>query len=152
MLRTHRKFNIVLAAVGALVVGRIVAVAGDVGGPRFIDVTADQDNRFKVPKQKDPVITMKVNEVEVLGITYDKGGEWDERGGVVHTFTINALKDKGCNFRLKGGATQKFPVVAPAEPGTYVVECTVKCGKGHDDMKMKLRSEEHTSELQSRQY
>jgi heme/copper-type cytochrome/quinol oxidase subunit 2 len=28
--------------------------------------------------------------------------------------------------------------VAPAEPGTYAVECTLKCGKGHDDMKMKL--------------
>ena len=138
MLRKHRTMNMVFAALGALVVGRVVAVAGDVGGPRFIDVTADQDNRFKVPKQKDPVITMKVNEVAVLRITSHKGGEWDEKDGVAHTFTINALKDKGWNFRLKEGAAQKFPVVAPAEPGTYVVECTVKCGKGHDDMKMKL--------------
>ena len=73
----------------------------------------------------------------VLRITSRKGGEWDEKDGAVHTFTITALKDKGWNFRLKDGI-QKFPVVAPAEPGTYVVECTVKCGKGHDDMKMKL--------------
>ena len=121
----------------ALVAGRMVAVAGDAGGPRIIDVTADQDNRFKVPKQKDPVITMKVNEVAVLRITSRKGGEWDMKDGAIHTFTINALKDRGWNFRLKEG-TQKFPVVAPAEPGEYVVECTVKCGKGHDDMKMKL--------------
>ena len=135
MLRTHRTINIVLAALGALAAGRMVA--GDVGGPRFIDVTADQDNRFKVPKQKEPVITMKVNEVAVLRITSRKGGEWDDKDGVVHTFTINALKDKGWNFRLKEG-TQKIPVVAPAEPGTYAVECTLKCGKGHDDMKMKL--------------
>ena len=106
-------------------------------GPRVIDVTADQDNRFKVPKQKDPVNTMKVNEVAVLRITSRKGGEWDEKDGAVHTFTINALKDKGWNFRLKEG-TQKFPVVAPPEPGEYLVECTVKCGKGHDDMRMKL--------------
>ena len=137
MLRTHRTINIVFAALGALVAGRLVAAAADVGGPRFIDVTADQDNRFKVPKQKEPVITMKVNEVAVLRITSRKGGEWDEKDGAVHTFTITALKDKGWNFRLKDGI-QKFPVVAPAEPGTYVVECTVKCGKGHYDMKMKL--------------
>src|SRR5450759_5610060 len=111
MLRKHRTMNMVFAALGALVVGRIVAVAGDAAGPRFIDVTADQDNRFKVPKQKDPVITMKVNEVAVLRITSHKGGEWDEKDGVAHTFTITALKDKGWNFRLKEGAPQKIPVV-----------------------------------------
>jgi heme/copper-type cytochrome/quinol oxidase subunit 2 len=138
MLKTQRTINVALAVLGTLVVGGIVAVAGDTaGGPRIIDLTADQDNRFKVPKQKEPVITMKVNEVAVLRITSRKGGEWDDKDGTIHTFTINALKDKGWNFRLKEG-TQKVPVVAPAEPGTYAVECTVKCGKGHDDMKMKL--------------
>ncbi len=137
MKNAHRTIQLVLAAGCALVAGRIVATAGDVGGPRIIDITADQDNRFKVPRQKEPVITMKVNEVAVLRIMSRKGGEWDEKDGAVHTFTINALKDKGWNFRLKEG-TQKFPVVAPAEPGEYLVECTVKCGKGHDDMRMKL--------------
>lgn len=132
----HRTINIVFATACVAAAGMTVVRAGNTG-PRFIDVTADGDNRFKVPKQKEPVITMKVNEVAVLRVTSRKGGEWDEKDGVVHTFTINALKDKGWNFRLKEG-TQKFPVVAPAEPGTYVVECTVKCGKGHDDMKMKL--------------
>src|ERR1035438_7626442 len=81
MLKTHRTINMVLAALGALVVGRIVAMAGDAGGPRIIDLTADQDNRFKVPKQKEPVITMKVNEVAVLRITSRKGGEWDDKDG-----------------------------------------------------------------------
>jgi heme/copper-type cytochrome/quinol oxidase subunit 2 len=90
-----------------------------------------------VAKQKDPVITMKVNEVAVLRITARRGGEWDMKDNTIHTFTINALKDKGWDFRLKEG-TQKFPVVAPPEAGEYVVECTVKCGKGHDDMRMKL--------------
>src|ERR1035438_6856307 len=136
MPKTRRTISVVFAAMFVLVAGRMVAVAGDVG-PRVIDVTADQDNRFKVPKQKEPVITMKINEVAVLRITARKGGEWDMKDMSIHTFTINALKDKGWNFRLKEG-TQKFPVVAPAEPGTYAVECTVKCGKGHDDMKMKL--------------
>jgi plastocyanin len=124
---------------GSCLVGiiRTTAAAGEMGTPQMIDITADSDNRFKVPKQKEPVITMKVNEVAVLRITSRKGGEWDEKDGSVHTFTINALKDRDWNFRLKEGA-HKFPVVAPSEPGTYVVECTVKCGKGHDDMKMKL--------------
>ncbi len=106
-------------------------------GPRTIDVIADSDNRFKVPKQKEPVITMKVNEVAILRITARKGDEWDDKDGAVHSFTINALKDRGWNFRLKEG-TQKFSVVAPAQPGEYLIECTVKCGKGHDDMHMKL--------------
>jgi heme/copper-type cytochrome/quinol oxidase subunit 2 len=132
----RRTIQIVFAAGCIVSAGMMIARAAD-PGPRMIDITADSDNRFKVPKQKEPVITMKVNEVAVLRITARKGGEWDEKDGSIHTFTINALKDRGWNFRLKEG-TQKFPVVAPSEPGEYAVECTVKCGKGHDDMKMKL--------------
>src|SRR6516164_5293292 len=119
MKNTRRTIQLVLATTFALAAGRTV-LAGD-AGPRIIEITADQDNRFKVPKQKEPVITMKVNEVAVLRITSRKGGEWDEKDGTIHTFTINSLKDKGWNFRLKEG-TQKFPVVAPSEAGTYVVE------------------------------
>jgi heme/copper-type cytochrome/quinol oxidase subunit 2 len=32
----------------------------------------------------------------------------------------------------------EFVLVAPSKPGTYKIECTVKCGKGHDDMGMKM--------------
>ncbi|MBI2677966.1 MAG: hypothetical protein HYX28_04220 [Candidatus Koribacter versatilis] len=71
-----------------------------------------------------------------LQITARKGSE-SEKDGTVHSFTINALKDQGWDLRLKEG-TQEFTVVAPTTPGEYVVECTVKCGEGHDDMKMKL--------------
>ena len=134
-MRKHMN-TLVIAAACIAAAGTMIAHAG-AAGPRIIDITADSDNRFKVAHQKEPVITMKVNEVAVLRITARKGGEWDEKDGTVHTFTINALKDKGWNFRLKEGAN-KFPVVAPSEPGEYQVECTVKCGKGHDDMKMKL--------------
>jgi heme/copper-type cytochrome/quinol oxidase subunit 2 len=129
---TYRTNQLLL---GALLVGS--AIASTVGTPRTIDITADSDNRFKVAKQKNPVITMKVNEVVVLHITAHKGSEWDEKDSGIHTFTINALKDRGWDLRLKEGAN-KFTVVAPNQPGEYSVECTVKCGKGHDDMKMKL--------------
>lgn len=106
------------------------------GTPRLITVIADKDNLFKIPGQKLPVITLKVNEVVHLRITANKSTEWD-KDGTVHTFTINALKDQGWDLRLKEG-TQDFTLVAPAEAGSYVVECTVKCGQGHDDMKMRL--------------
>lgn len=107
------------------------------GAPRLITVIADKDNLFKVPGQKMPVITMKANEVVQLRIIAHKSTEWD-KDGTIHTFTINALKDQGWDLRLKKEGPQDFTMVAPAEPGEYVVECTVKCGAGHDDMKMKL--------------
>jgi plastocyanin len=135
MRSTSRTIQLVLGAAGALLIGG--AVAATINTPRIIDVTADSDNRFKVANQKEPVITMKVNEVALLCVNARKGGEWDEKDGAVHTFTINALKDRGWDLRLKEGAN-KFTVAAPSEPGEYTVECTVKCGKGHDDMKMKL--------------
>ncbi len=107
------------------------------GAPKLVTVIADKDNLFKIPGQKLPVITLKVNEVVHLRITANKSTEWDQKDGAVHTFTINALKDQGWDLRLKEG-TQDFTLVAPAEPGSYVVECTVKCGQGHDDMKRRL--------------
>jgi heme/copper-type cytochrome/quinol oxidase subunit 2 len=102
---------------------------------RLITVIADKDNLFKVPGQKIPVINLKANEVVHLRIIAHKSTEW-AKDGTVHSFTINALKDQGWDLRLKEG-TQDFTLVAPP-PGDYVVECTVKCGEGHDDMKMRL--------------
>lgn len=136
MLKTRRMLRRVFFTLCVVVTGLMTIMAGSLP-PRIIDVVADKDNRFKIAKQKDPVITMKVNEVIVLRITARRGAEWDDKDGTIHTFTITALKNKGWDFRLKDGV-QQFPVVAPSEPGEYQVECTVKCGKGHDDMKMKL--------------
>ena len=105
-------------------------------GPHVIEVVADKDNTFKVPGQKKALITVKANEVILLRITSKKGTEWD-KNGAVHSFTIKGLKDQGWDLRLKQG-TQDFTLVAPGEPGEYVVECTVKCGEGHEDMRMKM--------------
>ena len=90
-----------------------LALAG--GPPRLIVIIADKDNLFKLPGMKFPVVTLKANEVIHLRIIANKSTEWDKSDNTIHTFTINA-----------------------AQPGTYVVECTVKCGAGHDDMKMRL--------------
>ena len=133
MLRACRSATAILPLLGVLLLGLAASLGSS---PRIVDIVADRDNRFKIPRQKDAVITLKANEVVVLRITARKATEWDKDGSV-HTFTINALKSQGWDLRLKEG-TQQYPLVAPAEPGEYVVECTVKCGKGHDDMRMKV--------------
>ena len=103
---------------------------------RLIQVTAAKDNLYKVPGMKKPVITVKANEVLHLHVIAHRGSEW-AKDGAVHSLTINALKDQGWDLRLKEGAND-FTVVAPSQPGEYLIECTVKCGDGHDDMKMKM--------------
>ncbi len=128
----------VLSLLGILILGALFVLPRNTfgEGPRVIQVIADKDNHFKVPGQKQPVITVKGGEVVRLKITAQKGTEWD-KDGAVHSFTIKELKDQGWDLRLKEG-TQEFTLVAPKEPGEYTVECTVKCGEGHDDMRMKL--------------
>ena len=105
-------------------------------GARVIEVIADKDNTFKVPSQKKPVITVKPGEQIILRITSHFGGE-QARDGSQHSFVVKKLRDQGWDIRLKEG-TQDFPLVAPKERGDYLIECTVKCGRGHDDMNMKL--------------
>ncbi len=116
----------------ALLVGSLVWAQA----PKTYEVLADGDNVFKVPGQKKPVITVKAGQVVKLKIIGKKGTEM-AKDGSVHSFTINALKDQGWDLPVKEGANE-YTVVAPAEPGEYVVECAVKCGNGHEDMKMKL--------------
>ena len=106
--------------------------------PRVITVLADHDNKFKVPGQKEPTITVKAKEVIKFKITAHKGTEMDDkRPGCVHTFSVKELKDQGWDVCLKEGMNE-FVLVAPSKPGEYKAECLAKCGKGHDDMAMKV--------------
>ena len=107
-----------------------------VDSPRVIEVIADKDNTFKVSGEKKPIITVKPGEKLILRITSHFGGE-KSRDGSVHSFVVKKLREQGWDIRLKEG-TQEYPLVAPQETGEYLVECTVKCGRGHDDMNMKL--------------
>jgi heme/copper-type cytochrome/quinol oxidase subunit 2 len=104
--------------------------------PRVIEVIADKDNTFKVAGEKKPVITVKPGEKIVVKITSHFGGE-QAHDGSVHSFVVKKLREQGWDIRLKEG-TQECPLVAPQQTGEYLIECTVKCGRGHDDMKMKL--------------
>ena len=132
MANNHGGRLLSLAALLVVACGALTASAG----PRIVQVIADDDNHFKMPGMKKPVITVKAGEVVTLRIVSRKGTDW-EKDGTVHSFTINALKDQGWDLRLKEG-THDYTLAAPSEPGEYVVECTVRCGKNHDDMKMKL--------------
>jgi heme/copper-type cytochrome/quinol oxidase subunit 2 len=106
--------------------------------PRVIQLTADRDNKFKIPGQKAPAITVKANEVIKFRVTGHKGTETDpQRPGCIHTFTVTELKDQGWDVCLKEGMNE-FVLVAPGKPGTFNIECMSKCGTGHDDMSMKM--------------
>ena len=103
--------------------------------PKVWEVLADKDNTFKVIGQKKAVITVKAGQVVKIRVIGKKGPEFDKNGNV-HSFTINDLKDQGWDVPLKEGVNE-VTLVAPAA-GEYEIICAVKCGQGHDDMKMKL--------------
>lgn len=114
----------------------LIAAAPSAGPtPKVWEVIADKDATFKVVGQKKAVITVKAGEVLKIRVIGKKGPEFD-KDGAVHSFTINDLKDQGWDARVKEGVNE-LTLVAPA-PGEYEIICAVKCGQGHDDMKMKL--------------
>jgi len=104
--------------------------------PRVIEVVATSDNTFRVLHEKSPVIRAHPGEALRLRITSQRGSEV-ARDGATHSLVIRALRDQGWDLRLYDG-TKDYDVKAPDTPAEYLVECTVKCGRGHDDMRMKL--------------
>src|SRR5215475_15446126 len=104
--------------------------------PRVVEIVAASDNTFRVLHEKSPVIRAKAGELLRLRITSQRGGE-QARDGAIHRLVIRALRDQGWDLRLYDG-TRDYDIKAPEAPAEYLVECTVKCGRGHDDMRMKL--------------
>ena len=128
-------FRVSLLLLFAMIVPSLYTLAQE---PRVIQLTADKDNKFKVPGQKQPVITVKAKEVIKFRVTAHKATETDPKyPGCAHSFTIKGLKDQGWDVCLKEGMNE-FVLVAPSKPGEYNIECMSKCGKGHDDMNMKM--------------
>ena len=108
--------------------------------PQLIEVLADHDSRYKIAGQKDPVITVHAGEPITLRITAVKAKDHN-RNGAVHGFALLRAKDRsrvpGWDLELKPG-THEFAMTAPAEPGEYVVVCTVICSSEHEGMHMKF--------------
>jgi heme/copper-type cytochrome/quinol oxidase subunit 2 len=99
-----------------------------------VAMTADKDNRFRLA-DGGSVLYLKAGEKVHFKVTSTFAGE-QARDGSVHSLVIKKLRDQGWDIRLKPGA-QEFDLVAPP-PGEYLIECTVKCGPGHDDMNLKV--------------
>ena len=107
---------------------------------RVIEILADHDSRYKMEGQKQPVITAKAGEQIILRISAKKAKNLN-RDGSIHGFSLLRAKDRkpvpDWDFLLKPGI-QEFAVLAPSEPGEYIVVCTVICSQDHEGMTMKF--------------
>ena len=107
---------------------------------RVIEVLADSDSRYKIAGERMPEITVKAGEQVLLRVTARRAKSWN-RDGSIHGFTLLRAKDRtkveGWDLLFKPG-TQEFQLTAPAEPGEYVVVCTVICSEDHEGMHMKF--------------
>jgi heme/copper-type cytochrome/quinol oxidase subunit 2 len=99
-------------------------------------VLADHDSRYKIAGMKRPEIIAKASEPLTLRVTAKKAKNRN-REGFIHGFTLLRAKDRkpvpGWDFQLMPG-TQDLSVVAPGEPGEYLVICTVVCSEDHEGM------------------
>ncbi len=84
--------------------------------------------------QKGPLV-LKAGERVTFKVTSSSMGP-KANDGAVHSFVVRKLRAQGWDIRLKEGV-QEFTLTAPP-PGEYMIECTVFCGDGHDDMKLKM--------------
>jgi heme/copper-type cytochrome/quinol oxidase subunit 2 len=125
-----------LAVLGVLLAGSLVAA----DPARVIEITADRDSRYKIAGQRTPEITVKAGEPVLLRVTANRAKTWN-RDGSIHGFTLLRAKDRtkvdGWDLLFKPGK-QEFLLTAPAEPGEYVVVCTVICSEDHEGMHMKF--------------
>jgi heme/copper-type cytochrome/quinol oxidase subunit 2 len=129
-----RRNVLALVSTGVLWLSGTVGMAGD-GAGRVIEIIADKDNKFKLAGGKQGPVELKVGETVTFKVTSLFGGE-KARDGAVHSFVVRKLRDKGWSVRLKEGV-QEITLAAPP-PGKYLIECTVECGPGHDDMKIQM--------------
>jgi hypothetical protein len=132
---------VVIAAASALLTG-LPRVRSQVGAEptHIIEVLADSDSRYKIAGERTPEITVKAGERLLLRVTARRGKSWN-RDGSIHGFTLLRAKDRtkveGWDLLFKPGK-QEFQLTAPAEPGEYIVVCTVICSEDHEGMHMKF--------------
>jgi heme/copper-type cytochrome/quinol oxidase subunit 2 len=138
-MTNHLRIQRIFAGIAVLSI--VLACESPVHGQaRVIELTADRDSRYKIAGMRAPEITVKAGEHIVLRVTARKGKSWN-RDGSVHGFSLLRAKDRtkveGWDLLFKPG-TQEFQMTAPAEPGEYVVVCTVICSEEHEGMHMKF--------------
>jgi hypothetical protein len=142
---------LVIAVASALPVGLPRLSAQDHAAPEHvaqehapqthvIELLADSDSRYKIAGERTPEITVRAGEQLLLRVTARRGKSWN-RDGSIHGFSLLRAKDRtrveGWDLLFKPGK-QEFQLTAPAEPGEYVVVCTVICSEDHEGMHMKF--------------
>jgi len=137
MRRHYRKILVTAIEAAALCLGGSLRLAWADGSARTVELIADKDNRFKLPGGQQGPLTLKSGEAVKFKVTSLFGGE-KAKDGAVHSFVVRKLRDHDPSWsvRLKEGV-QEFMVTAP-KPGNYLIECTVECGPGHDNMNLKM--------------
>jgi hypothetical protein len=132
---------VAIVAAGALLTS-LPCVRSQAGAEQIhiIEVLADSDSRYKIAGERTPEITVKAGERLLLRVTARRGKSWN-RDGSIHGFTLLRAKDRtkveGWDLLFRPGK-QEFQLIAPAEPGEYIVVCTVICSEDHEGMHMKL--------------
>jgi heme/copper-type cytochrome/quinol oxidase subunit 2 len=132
---------VVIVAVSTLLTG-LPRLGSQVGAAQMhvIELLADSDSRYKIAGERTPEITVKAGEQVLLRVTARRGKSWN-RDGSIHGFSLLRAKDRtkveGWDLLFKPGS-QEFQLTAPAEPGEYVVVCTVICSEDHEGMHMKF--------------
>jgi heme/copper-type cytochrome/quinol oxidase subunit 2 len=132
---------VMIVAATALLTGlpRVRSQAG-AEPTHVIEVLADSDSRYKIAGERTPEITVKAGEHLLLRVTARRGKSWN-RDGSIHGFSLLRAKDRskveGWDLLFKPGK-QEFELTAPAEPGEYIVVCTVICSEDHEGMHMKF--------------
>jgi len=113
---------------------------GTAAQPHIIEVLADSDSRYRIEGQPIPEITVKAGEQVLLRVTARRGKTWN-RDGSIHGLSLLRAKDRTrveeWDLLFKPGK-QEFQLTAPAEPGEYIVVCTVICSEDHEGMHMKF--------------
>jgi hypothetical protein len=127
----------------ALLLLATALLAQQAPAPRVIEITATKDSRYLIDGKENPHLTFKAGEPLELRVTAFRAKTWG-RDGSVHGLAMLRAKDRrrvpGWNFFLSEGR-QVLHVNAPAEPGEYVILCTVICSEGHEQMTMKVTVE-----------
>jgi heme/copper-type cytochrome/quinol oxidase subunit 2 len=142
MTTIHRfcRTLVMIAAVNTLTGLPYAMAQGQAAQSRVIEVLADSDSRYKIAGERTPEITVRAGEQVLLRVTARRGRSWN-RDGSIHGFSLLRVKDRtkveGWDLLFKPGK-QEFQLTAPAEPGEYIVVCTVICSEDHEGMNMKF--------------
>ncbi len=127
------KTRLIAVAAVVLSLGGAASFATAEESARTVSLTASHQF-ILAGGQKGPLV-LKAGERVTFKVTSSSMGP-KAKDGAIHSFVVRKLRAQGWDIRLKEGV-QEFTLTAPP-PGEYLIECTLYCGVGHDEMKLKM--------------